>query len=67
MKGYKTMLEIYKINEKARIEGVELHNKFLEERNITDEEFERIIFNIISDSIDNTIRRAKDYLYSRGY
>jgi len=67
MKGYKSMLEVYKVNEKARIEGEKLHNKFLQDRNITDEEFERIIFNIISDSIDNTIRRTKDYLYSRGY
>ena len=61
------MLEVYKVKEKARKEGEKLHNKFLEEKNITNEEFERIIFNIISDSIDNTIRRTKDYLYSRGY
>ena len=67
MKGYKTMLEVYKVNEKARIEGEKLHNKFLKEKNITDEEFNKIIFKIISESIDDTIRRTKDYLYSRGY
>ena len=52
MKGYKTMLEIYKINEKARIEGVELHNKFLQDRNITEQEFQVICFNIISESLE---------------
>lgn len=48
MKDNKTMLEIYKINEKASIEQDKLHNKFLKDRNITEQEYQEIWFRLRS-------------------
>lgn len=57
-----TMLEIYIINQKEMEEFNIRHNKFLSDRNITNEEFEYRINKMRSDRIDQVIRNANNYV-----
>lgn len=53
------MLEVYKENLKAAEEWEKKFNIFLTERDITEKEFEYIVYRIITDNIEKNIERAK--------
>lgn len=67
MEDYEVMLKIYNGNVIAAKEWEEYHNKFLSERNINNADYEKIIYNLITDSIEKTIRECKYYNYIRGH
>lgn len=61
------MIKIFNENVIAAKEWEGYHDKFLKERNITNADYEKIIYNLITDNIDKTIRECKYYNYIRGH